>query len=31
MDYVNYMISTPNDRQQEQAAKNGLGLHLKTR
>jgi hypothetical protein len=25
------MISTPNDRQQEQAAKNGLGLHLKTR
>lgn len=29
MDYVNYMISTPNDRQQEQGAKHGLGLHVK--
>lgn len=29
MDYVNYMASTPNDRQQEQAAKKGLGLSVR--
>ena len=29
MDYVNYMISTPNDRQQEQAARHGLNLQVK--
>jgi hypothetical protein len=28
-DYVNYMSSTPNDRSQEQAAKNGLGLSVR--
>jgi hypothetical protein len=27
--YVNYMISTPNDRQQEQMAKKGLGLWVR--
>lgn len=27
--YVNYMVSTPNDRQKEQMAKHGLGLTLK--
>ena len=27
--YVNYMVSTPNDRSTEQAAKHGLGLHVK--
>ena len=27
--YVNYMISTPNDRSMEQSAKNGLGLRVR--
>jgi hypothetical protein len=27
--YVNYMISTPNDRSMEQSARAGLGLHFK--
>jgi len=27
--YVNYMVSTPNDRQKEQMAKHGLGLSVK--
>jgi hypothetical protein len=27
--YVNYMVSTPNDRQQEQMAKKGLGVWLR--
>lgn len=28
-DYVNYMLSTPNDRTQEQAAKRGLGMSVR--
>lgn len=27
--YVNYMVSTPNDRQREQMAKNGMGLSVR--
>jgi hypothetical protein len=27
--YVNYMVSTPNDRTMEQFARSGMGLQLK--